>query len=64
MAAKKKDPSTFVLTLLKTHFGAVSIPDLIVATRSFPVTSRVDLQRAIDQIFSTEYDARLYGHTP
>jgi len=37
------------------------LQDLVTASRTFPVTSRVDLQRAMTRVFSEEYQARLVG---
>ncbi|HYV29500.1 MAG TPA: ATP-binding protein, partial [Candidatus Binatia bacterium] len=49
---------------LSRHFGAVSVEKLIAASRTFPVTSRVDLQTALDHLFSKRYQANLIGVHP
>jgi AAA+ superfamily predicted ATPase len=49
---------------LSRHFGAVSVEKLIAAGRTFPVTSRVDLQTALDHLFSKCYQANLLGVHP
>src|SRR6266487_621213 len=49
---------------LSRHFGAVSMQKLIAAGRTFPVTSRVDLQSALDHLFSKCYQANLIGVHP
>ena len=49
---------------LSRHFGAVSLEKLIAASRTFPVTSRVDLQTALDHLFSKCYQANLIGVHP
>ncbi len=46
---------------LSRHFGAVSVEKLIAASRTFPVTSRVDLQTALEHLFSRCYQANLIG---
>jgi len=49
---------------LRRHFGAVPVEKLIAAGRTFPVTSRVDLQTALDHLFSECYRANLIGVHP
>ena len=49
---------------LSRHFGAVSVEKLIAASRTFPVTSRVDLQTALEHLFSRCYQANLIGVHP
>ena len=49
---------------LSQHFGAVSVEKLIAASRTFPVTSRVDLQTALEHLFSRCYQANLIGVHP
>jgi AAA+ superfamily predicted ATPase len=49
---------------LSRHFGAVSVEKLIAASRTFPVTSRVDVQCALDHLFSKCYQAKLIGVHP
>jgi len=61
MPKKKVDPSTLVATQLQKHFGATSLADLVTACRYFPATARVDLQRALDDIFAERYTATLLG---
>jgi hypothetical protein len=48
-------------SVLREHFGDVALQDLVTATRTFPVTSKVDLQRAMTRVFGEEYQARLVG---
>jgi AAA+ superfamily predicted ATPase len=50
--------------LLRQHFGGVPAEKLIAASRTFPVTSRVDLQVALEQLFSQRYPAQLIGVHP
>src|ERR1041384_2791513 len=47
--------------LLQRHFAPIELENLITARRTFPVTARVDLQRALEKLFSDRYPARLVG---
>jgi hypothetical protein len=46
---------------LRRHFGSVRLEKLIAANRTYPVTSRVDLQVALDKVFSNRYPGQLLG---
>jgi hypothetical protein len=46
---------------LKEHFHDHQVQDLITSSRTFPVTARVDLQIALEKIFSTYPDMQLFG---
>src|SRR5947208_5274257 len=35
---------------LQTHFGGADLAAVVTAARDFPITSRVDVQRAIEQV--------------
>ena len=49
---------------LGKHFAPLSLAQVVTAGRTFPVTARVDLQRALDSLFSNRFPARLLGiHT-
>ena len=49
---------------LKRHFGKRPLHDLITASRTFPVTARVDVQLALDKMFAEHPKAKLVGvHT-
>jgi hypothetical protein len=51
-------------TALKRHFGKRPLQDLITASRTFPVTARVDVQLALDKMFAKHPKAKLVGvHT-
>lgn len=39
-------------TALKRHFGKRPLQDLITASRTLPVTARVDVQLALDKMFA------------
>ena len=50
--------------LLRRHFSPLKLQELITAGRTFPVTARVDLQRALEKLFADRNSARLVGiHT-
>jgi hypothetical protein len=46
--------STLASWLVKQHFGDLPATELITATRQFPVTARVDLQLALEDLFRAE----------
>lgn len=50
---------------LREHFDKIPLESLVTATRTFPTTSRVDLQLALNRVFGEHYEqARLVGvHT-
>lgn len=51
-------------TALKRHFGKRPLQDLITASRTFPITARVDVQLALDKMFAEHPKAKLLGvHT-
>src|SRR5207245_1418412 len=50
--------------LLERHFAPLKLEQMVTARRTFPVTARVDLQRALEKLFAGRYPARLVGiHT-
>jgi hypothetical protein len=61
MPKKAAPREGLVLNDLKKHFGDWSIPELVTAHRSFPVTARVDLQTALESMMSDGFEARLIG---
>lgn len=64
MKKSKQATVPLVETVQKPHFGKQSLLDLVTASRTFPPTSRVDIQLALDKIFSKQPDAKLFGvHT-
>lgn len=46
---------------LRTHFGGVPLAQVATAAREFPVTSRVDLQAALDEMLAAWPGATLLG---
>jgi len=55
---------------LRKHFGKLRLTDLVSSNRIFPLTSRPDLQIALERMFSSSYRAilmgvhRQYSHQP
>lgn len=47
--------------VLRKHFRGISLGQITTAAREFPVTSRVDVQTAVEQFFSSRADARILG---
>lgn len=64
MAKAKKATVPLAETALKRHFGRRPLQDLITASRTFPITARVDVQFALDKMFAEHPKAKLLGvHT-
>lgn len=57
----KLNSSPLAATKLAIHFRSQPLEQLVTASRSFPISSRVDLQRALTEIFSTRLRAELVG---
>ena len=50
---------------LRTHFKGIAVTDIVTAGRDFPITSRVDVQAAIEDVVPRGEEARLLGiHAP
>jgi hypothetical protein len=47
--------------ILRAHFGRVPFEAIATAAREFPITSRVEIQAALDHMFQSRSDARLIG---
>jgi ATPase family associated with various cellular activities (AAA) len=47
--------------ILQKHFGNASVGDIATAAREFPVTSRVDVQTALEQVFAGQPGTTLMG---
>jgi len=63
MAASKKDTLPLAEAALKLHFRK-PLQDLVTSSRTFPLTARVDVQLALEKLFSQDRDAKLVGvHT-
>jgi len=64
MKKAKKATVPLAETALKRHFGKRPLQDLITASRTFPITARVDVQLALDKMFAEHPKAKLLGvHT-
>jgi hypothetical protein len=61
MADKKKSARLLAETALRQHFGARRLHSLVTASRTFPVTARVDVQSALDKMFASRRDTTLLG---
>jgi hypothetical protein len=61
---KQNSQSPLALDALGKHFGKQLLSSLVAASRTFPVTSRADLQLALENIFATTYQAKLIGVHP
>jgi len=53
--------SPLVAVKLASHFAGQSLEQLVTATRSFPVSALVDLQLALNEIYSKQFCAELVG---
>jgi hypothetical protein len=63
MAASKKNTLPLAEAALKLHFRK-PLQDLVTSSRTFPLTARVDVQFALEKLFSQDRDAKLVGvHT-
>ena len=50
---------------LHRHFNGVALTDIVTAARDFPITSRVDVQTALEDVVASRGGARLLGiHSP
>jgi AAA+ superfamily predicted ATPase len=58
---KAKIKGISVCSALRAHFGNLALESLFTACRTFPITSRVDLQQALSRIFGESYQANLIG---
>jgi len=60
----KKSKIPLAETALNRHFGKLPLHDLVTASRTFPMTARVDVQLALDKMFAQQPNAKLLGvHT-
>ncbi len=63
MKTKKKSASgnAFTWKLLRRHFRGFEISELVTSSRSFPVTARIDLQKALAKYFETSGSNQIVG---
>ena len=64
MKRKKKSSAVLAESLLQHHFGKQKLHALVTASRTFPVTARVDLQNALEKLFAGYAGSEIVGcHT-
>jgi ATPase family associated with various cellular activities (AAA) len=64
MKKSSKPVVPLAVTVMKRHFRKQRLQDLVTASRTFPITARVDVQLALDKMFSKQPNAKLVGvHT-
>jgi ATPase family associated with various cellular activities (AAA) len=61
MTKKTKIAQQLAENTLKRHFAKTQLHDLVTASRTFPVTARVDLQFALEKLLMSHSDVRLFG---
>jgi ATPase family associated with various cellular activities (AAA) len=64
MSRSQKTKSRLAVDALREHFGKSDLSSLVAASRTFPVTSRADLQVALEKLFAEAYKATLIGIHP
>src|SRR5262245_971388 len=64
MKKKTKSKNILACSVLRKHFGKIPLENLITTRRTLPLTSRVDLQLALNEAFSKRYKAKLIGVHP
>lgn len=60
----RKDKGILVVDVLRKHFRKAPLESLMSSSRFFPVTSRVDLQYALEKVMGERFKARLLGVNP
>jgi AAA+ superfamily predicted ATPase len=61
---KKKTTILLAESILKRHFGKQQLHSLVTASRTFPVSARVDVQSALEKMFAEYPDSQVVGcHT-
>jgi len=64
MKKPKKPTLPLAETAVRSHFRRHRLQDLVTASRTFPVTARVDVQLALEKLFTERSDTELLGlHT-
>ena len=60
---KKSKKTTLILaaSVLKRHFAKIELHNLVTASRTFPVTARVDVQIALEKMFAKYPAATVFG---
>jgi hypothetical protein len=60
----KKSGTVTACHAMRQHFGEQALEGLVTSSRTFPPTSRVDLQMALERLFKEQYEADLVGVHP
>ena len=58
---KKKSNAPLIETALKSHFSKDPLHKLVSASRTFPTSARVDLQRALEELLPERSETRQFG---
>jgi len=58
---KKKTSILLAESLLKRHFGKQQLHALVTASRTFPMTARVDVQSALEKMFADYPESQVVG---
>lgn len=61
MRKSKKENLILVASVLKRHFEKLDLHKLITASRTFPITARVDVQFALERMFAGEKKTSVFG---
>ncbi len=58
---KTQTKSITAVSILRKHFDKMPLESLITSSRTFPITSQIDLQISMDEVIREKYPARLFG---
>ncbi|MFB3916452.1 MAG: AAA family ATPase [Terriglobales bacterium] len=61
-ATKKRPLQAAASSIFRKHFGARELRNLVTAARDFPITSRPDVQRAIEGLLASDYEQAVGIH--
>lgn len=61
MKKMKTTTARLLETALRRHFAKHSLHELVSASRMFPTSARVDLQRALEKLLPERSDTRQFG---
>ncbi len=59
---KQKRENTIAAYIVAKNLGSASLEQLVTAGRSFPITSRADVQKALEKLLGKEYDQAIGLH--
>ena len=60
-ASKASKAKAFTSTLLRKHFRGLDIAQIVTSSRSFPITARVDLQKAFERMVNESAGDKIIG---